>query len=65
MKKFSGLVLWVVCLALFFLRSWRPRGLMSCPIRRFMDRAARFFSFRDPSLRNALAGSMLLGSAAV
>ena len=26
-----------------------------------MDRAARFFTFRDPSLRNALAGSMLLG----
>ena len=26
-----------------------------------MDRAARFFTFKDPSLRNALAGSMLLG----
>ncbi len=26
-----------------------------------MDRAARFFTFQDPSLRNALAGSMLLG----
>ncbi|MGB8711471.1 MAG: metal ABC transporter permease, partial [Methyloceanibacter sp.] len=25
------------------------------------DRAARFFSFKDPSLRNALSGSMLLG----
>ena len=27
----------------------------------FLDRAARFFTFRDPSLRNALIGSMLLG----
>ncbi len=26
-----------------------------------LDRAARFFTFQDPSLRNALAGSMLLG----
>jgi manganese/zinc/iron transport system permease protein len=26
-----------------------------------IDRAVRFFSFKDPSLRNALAGSMLLG----
>ena len=27
----------------------------------FMDRAVRFFSFQDPGLRHALAGSMLLG----
>ncbi len=27
-----------------------------------LERAARFFSFRDPSLRYALAGSMLLGA---
>jgi len=27
----------------------------------FLDRAARFFSFQDASLRNALAGSILLG----
>ncbi len=26
-----------------------------------VDRAVRFFTFKDPSLRNALAGSMLLG----
>jgi ABC 3 transport family len=26
-----------------------------------MDRTVRFFTFKDPSLRNALAGSMLLG----
>ena len=27
----------------------------------FLDRTVRFFTFRDPSLRNALMGSMLLG----
>ena len=26
-----------------------------------LDRAVRFFTFKDPSLRNALLGSMLLG----
>ena len=29
-----------------------------------LDRAIRFFTFNDPSLRNALLGSMLLESAA-
>ncbi|MGB7840107.1 MAG: metal ABC transporter permease, partial [Terrimicrobiaceae bacterium] len=60
MKRFSGLVLFVGLAVLVpdIVEATRINEVSDSTV---LDRAVRFFSFRDPSLRNALAGSMLLG----
>ena len=61
MRRSSGLVLSVVCFALIVPGAAEAARINELSDSTVMERAARFFSFSDPSLRNALAGSMLLG----
>ncbi len=53
---------WLGCLLLLGSAGWaRAASVSDLAATEWMDQAARFFSFRDPSLRYALAGAMLLG----
>jgi ABC-type Mn2+/Zn2+ transport system permease subunit/Mn-dependent DtxR family transcriptional regulator len=61
MRKFPGLALLLVCLVLLVPEAVEAARINELSDSTLTDRAVRFFSFRDPSLRNALAGSMLLG----
>ena len=61
MRKSTGLLLAAVCFALIVPGMAEAARINELSESTLMERAARFFSFRDPSLRNALAGSMLLG----
>ncbi len=61
--KLPGLALSlaVACFALIIPEAAEAARINEVSDSTLMDRAARFFTFKDPSLRNALAGSMLLG----
>ena len=61
MRRSTGLLLSAVCFALVVPGMAEAARINELSDSTLMDRAARFFSFSDPSLRNALAGSMLLG----